>query len=91
MMRLKDLTGKRFGRLVVLERAEDYVTLMPGGQNGKRYTVWRCQCDCGNETKAFSANLLHGHTQSCGCLRRETSSYNLATARQVYRSGRYRV
>ena len=55
-----DLTGRRFGKLVALEysRAE---TGPP---------VWRCVCDCGNETFVRSSNLLSGGTKSCGCLRR---------------------
>lgn len=58
-----DLTGKRFGKLVVLERCFD----MPK----KRSTVyWRCLCDCGNETIATSAHLKSGDKKSCGCLHR---------------------
>lgn len=34
----KDLTGQRFGKLVVLEEA---------GKDGK-YSLWKCHCDCGN-------------------------------------------
>lgn len=55
---LIDLTGRRFGRLTVLERA---------GFNGK--TLWRCVCDCGNETTALSSNLRKGMSRSCGCLK----------------------
>ncbi len=38
-----DLTGQRFGKLVVLE--EDGFII---GQNGKRRRLWKCKCDCGN-------------------------------------------
>ena len=38
-----DLTGQRFGRLVVLSFSRWLV-----GENGKRRRVWLCQCDCGN-------------------------------------------
>ena len=47
--RLK-LDGQRFGQLVVLKYA----------QNGK----WLCRCECGNETKVYTANLTSGHTKS---------------------------
>lgn len=53
-----DLTGQRFGRLVVLER--DY-------SNSKQVS-WFCQCDCGNKVSVRSGNLRSGNTQSCGCL-----------------------
>lgn len=56
-----DLTGKRFGRLVVVSRAESKGSM----------TRWNCVCDCGNETVVYSANLRRGYTQSCGCYRHE--------------------
>ena len=59
MSKLKDLTGQRFGRLSVIERAEN-------SNAGK--SRWKCLCDCGNETIVQSAHLISGHTQSCGCL-----------------------
>lgn len=55
-----DLTGKRFGRLTVLERAD-----------GKGRCKWRCLCSCGNEVVVLGYNLKNGNTQSCGCLMRE--------------------
>lgn len=38
-----DLTGKRFGRLTVIDRAPDKI-----GPKGYRETYWNCICDCGN-------------------------------------------
>jgi len=61
--RLIDLTGKRFGKLTVIERAADYIS-----PKGKATTQWRCKCDCGNETVARTDLLRHGYTQSCGCI-----------------------
>ena len=58
-----DLTGKRFGRLVALEKLK----------KGRR-TFWRCQCDCGNEHEVVMDLLRTGKTKSCGCLRRETTA-----------------
>lgn len=62
---LIDLTGKRFGRLVVLR--------LEGTRGNKHGTnaVWRCRCDCGGETVAYSINLRRGNTTSCGCYARE--------------------
>ena len=61
-MRFNDLTGKRFGRLTVLER-------MPNNANNK--VMWRCRCDCGNETIAIGSRIFTGKTKSCGCLTTE--------------------
>ena len=44
MARLNDLTGLKFGRLTVIERAEDSIT-----KKGNRFTRWLCICDCGNK------------------------------------------
>lgn len=65
-MKLNDLTGKRFGRLLAVERAEDWV--FPSGKKG---TVYLCKCDCGEEKEVLSTVLVSGKTQSCGCLQRE--------------------
>ena len=63
-MRALDLTGKRFGRLLVLEKC---------GHIGK-YIAWKCKCACGNETIVAVNNLQNGSTNSCGCLAKELSS-----------------
>ena len=60
-----DLTGKRFGRLVVLKR-EDIIS-----KSGKKSVAWRCKCDCGNYTVIRAGNLASGSTKSCGCLANE--------------------
>lgn len=61
--RRKDLTGKRFGRLVCLERGESH----PNGS-----VKWKCLCDCGEEKYVSLALLQKGEVKSCGCLYRET-------------------
>lgn len=53
-----DLTGQRFGRLIVVER--DYSHC--GNQ-----TYWRCLCDCGNYTVCRGTHLISGGIRSCGC------------------------
>lgn len=65
MGRFIDLTGQRFGRLVVLERAEDDKNKNPR---------WRCRCDCGNETVVLGHHLRTGNTRSCGCFFHEKQS-----------------
>lgn len=59
MPALRDLTGQRFGRLIVREREPSV----------KKDVQWRCLCDCGQETIAARGNLLNGSVSSCSCLR----------------------
>lgn len=58
---INDLTGKKFGKLLVLQRAQSNTK----SGNAK----WICQCDCGNTTVAIGSKLKNGHTKSCGCNR----------------------
>ena len=51
------LVGKRFGLLVVAQRAPN---------RGKR-TAWVCKCDCGGESVTLGKYLMSGETTSCGC------------------------
>lgn len=60
MSRVIDLTGQRFGRLMVVERA----TATTKSTNAR----WRCLCDCGNEVTVLGTTLRRGESQSCGCL-----------------------
>lgn len=57
------MIGQRFGRLVVLERAES---------NG-RQAKWKCQCDCGRISTPFGFSLKSGDSKSCGCVAAEKS------------------
>lgn len=61
--RVKDLTGQRFGRLVVIGRA--------GSRNHS--ALWNCQCACGNQIEVISSSLNNGTTKSCGCLRKDVT------------------
>lgn len=62
MRALEDLTGKRFGRLLVIGCA---------GKNQSNQTKWSCLCDCGNTITALGYNLKNGNTKSCGCLQKD--------------------
>ena len=81
MSKAKDLTGQRFGKLVVVKRAGSKKT-----KGGVIRATWWCQCDCGSPLKEIkSTSLLMGHTKSCGCLKTEqcknkhkTNYYNLS-------------
>lgn len=59
MRQLEDLSGRRFGKLVVLYRTNE--------QDKGRHYIWYCKCDCGKNTRATSINLKSGNTKSCGC------------------------
>lgn len=54
----KDFTGKRFGKLVVIEEAE---------RSPNHISRWVCLCDCGNNVVVLSSNLVAKRTNSCGC------------------------
>lgn len=58
MGKFLDLTGQRFGRLVVIEETD---------KRANKSVVWKCKCDCGNEYEVSSKNLRTGSTKSCGC------------------------
>lgn len=61
MNKVRDLTGQKFGRLVVLRLA--------GTEKGG--ARWLAQCSCGSEPKAFASDhLVRGKTTSCGCARK---------------------
>lgn len=60
------MTGREFGRLTVIKRAEDQIS-----PSGRRRVTWLCQCECGNRTIVLGDNLKKGVSQSCGCLRTE--------------------
>ncbi len=53
----KDLTGKRFGHLLVLSRSN----------NARRKSSWLCQCECGNTLEVHASALITGRRTSCGC------------------------
>ena len=84
MAKITDLTGRRFGRLVVLRRGEDYIVPPDYSRNGRtnRLVRWICQCDCGNIKLAYASSLMCGKTQSCGCLKLEQSSERMRAFNQ---------
>lgn len=62
-IRIMELEGQRFGKLVVIERA------------GKRCDSidWKCLCDCGNTHYVITKCLMSGQVRSCGCLHAEST------------------
>lgn len=79
---LNDLTGQRYGKLLVtaLEPRRRY-------PNGRSAVIWKCRCDCGNALLVHVINLRSGHTRSCGCIR--TSAHT--ALKSLYTSYRSRA
>lgn len=68
---MSDLTGRRFGKLVVVRRLK---------YRNKRW-IWSCVCDCGGKISAASKNLQRGSRSDCGCLDEERR-WKLAASRR---------
>lgn len=62
MPKIKDETGNRYGKLLVLKIDESTI------ESGKR-KKWVCQCDCGKQISVNGTSLRNGNTKSCGCTR----------------------
>ena len=62
--RYANLSGKKFGRLLVLERTKEKYS------NGN--FIWKCLCDCGKIIKVQTNSLTTENTRSCGCLKIES-------------------
>lgn len=64
---IKDLTGRKFGRLTVLER---------GPNDNSRGTRWWCRCECGKKVLVSRHNLMLGIAKSCSCYQKEKARKN---------------
>ena len=62
IMRKIDLTGKRFGRWVVIKE---------NGRSKRGGVLWECICDCGKIVTVHGGNLKNATTRSCGCFAKE--------------------
>ena len=61
-MKIKDLIGQRFERLLVIE-------IRPSDSKGHAH--WLVRCDCKNEFVVKSQSLRNGNTKSCGCFKKD--------------------
>lgn len=66
---MKNLIGKRYGRLTVIEKT--------GKKAHGKENVYLCKCDCGNTVEVRSGLLSQGRKKSCGCLYRDTRISNM--------------
>ena len=88
----EDLKGRTFGRLTVLYQSDDYIK-----PNGIHEARWHCICNCEehNEIDVLAYLLKNGHTKSCGCLRKETTTLTNKQSKKKYNiydlSGEYGI
>lgn len=61
-MNFKDLTGQKFGKLTVINRAKNKID-----SSGRARTMWNCHCDCGKDHVASTDYLKQRKVPSCGC------------------------
>ncbi len=64
MAKRKDLIGRRFGKLTVVEKTD---------QLQDNYRVWKCRCDCGGEICVNTKRLMRGTVRDCGCVPKENA------------------
>ena len=88
MGKLNDLIGQVFGKLTVINRAEDYVS-----PKGQRKTQWLCECSCDahNRIVVLGNNLIKNNTNSCGCLQKERASESNKEYNDYDLSGEYGI
>lgn len=67
---MKDLIGKRYGRLIVIKKT--------GKKAHGKENVYLCKCDCGNTVEVRSGLLSQEKTKSCGCLYKETRKKDMS-------------
>lgn len=76
-MRLADLSGMGFGKLVAKRFAHS--------KSGNAY--WVCDCECGGKATVSACHLKSGHTQSCGCHHKNVTSLTKSTHRESAYTG----
>lgn len=69
----KDITGRQFNDLLVIEWLG--FKTFPGAKTGKRRSMYKCQCNCGNFCEVNQSCLVTGNTKSCGCKKLVKHSY----------------
>lgn len=80
MPKKRDLTGMRFGRLVVTREAPPHYT-----SGGNRKVMWYTDCDCGTKDNIVSSGaLLSGGSVSCGCYNKEIAAQRMRKRQKKY-------
>lgn len=70
-----DLTGQRFGKLVVKERADNYKYYSKSHGRVLQYAQFLCECDCGGNSIYMAQDLKKGKVGSCGCILEESGNF----------------
>lgn len=78
-----DLSGKRFGRLVVTGRSK--INTLNGESR------WVCNCDCGKTTVVRTTHLRGNKTLSCGCLAIDLRKSAIGARSHMWKGGRKRT
>lgn len=60
MYPIRDLTGLKFNKLIVIDRNSEQSTI-------QRKSIWNCLCDCGNSTTSTAWRLENNKKKTCGC------------------------
>lgn len=87
MPRFVDLTGKRFGRITVLNFSQ-----RRRGLAGYTKIYYNCLCDCGVTKEIVGVNLTRKDgtaVVSCGCIGREKNRANSREKSTVWKGGRH--
>ena len=78
-----DLTGKTFGRLTVISSVSQPKNIKVTKKH------WLCNCECGNQVIVRGVSLRNGHTQSCGCFKKERVKEGLNKTHGFSKTRRY--
>jgi hypothetical protein len=66
MIKFRDYSGQRFGKLVAIKYIE----------RRNKLTIWLCQCDCGNTKEISLYSFKYGNTKTCGCSKEYSGANN---------------
>ena len=64
MSKIVDISGKKYGKLSVIDIA---------GRTPRKQVTWNCVCDCGTKLIVIGCSLRSGNSKSCGCKKREST------------------
>lgn len=77
--KITDLTGKKYGKLTVIERTDDYVS-----PKGRHVPKWLCRCECGKQVAVIAHSLTSGATATCGCNKGWRSVRNIGSKAKIW-------
>lgn len=78
-IKTKDITGKRYGKLIVLGFCEYKYS-----KSGHKNCYWNCLCDCGNEKVVSSDSLRSSNVRSCGCIKTQRNAEYFTTHNKTH-------